>query len=72
MHAHKHTHKSILGPLLLIIYINDLSNYAHSLNILIFADDTKCYKHITNTTNADLLQQDLEPLFEWSIHNHWH
>ena len=61
---------SILGPLLFIIYINDLSNYAHFSNILIFADDTKCYKHITDTTDADLAsQQDLESLSEWSIHN---
>ena len=61
---------SILGPLLFIIYINDLSNHAHFSNIrLIFADDTKCYKHITNTTDADLLQQDLESLSKWSIHN---
>ena len=61
---------SILGPLLFIIYINDLPNSIHSSNILISAEDTKCYKHIYNTTDINLLQQDLDSLFQWSIDNH--
>ena len=60
---------SILGPLLFIIYINYLPNYIHFSNVLIFADDTKCYKHISNNTDANLLQSDLESLSKWSTDN---
>ena len=39
------------------------------VNILIFADETKCYKHISNNINANLLQLDLESLSKWSTDN---
>ena len=61
---------SILGPLFFIIYIDDLPNCIHSSNILIFADNTGCYKHIYNTTDINILQQNLDSLFQWSIDNH--
>ena len=37
---------SILGPLLFIVYINDLTTVTHYSNMFIFADDTKCEKKI--------------------------
>ena len=36
---------SILGPLLFIIYVNDLCNVSKILEPIIFADDTKTQKH---------------------------
>jgi len=38
--------------------------------ILKFADDTKVFANITDDSFRELLQQDLNTLFEWS-HN-WH
>lgn len=34
---------SILGPLLFIIYINDLVNVSRILNLVLFADDTNLF-----------------------------
>ena len=47
---------SILGPLLFTIYINHLPNLVQSSNILIFADDTKCYKHVSTITDVNFLR----------------
>ena len=55
---------SILGPLLLIIYVNDLSNRVKNLTIFKFADE------IHSTTDSNLLQSDLNLLYEWSLDNH--
>ena len=44
---------SVLGPILFLIYINDIINYT-SLNVLSFADDTTVYKsgsHIDTLIN---------------------
>ena len=51
---------SILGPLLFILYINDIINCSEHLIFILFADDTNlffsCKKitHLLNIVNADL------------------
>ena len=35
---------SVLGPLLLIIYVNDISNTSSLLNFVIFADDINVFR----------------------------
>ena len=55
---------SVLGPILFIIYINDLPEKITSLT-KIFADDTKIYRPITSIEDADALQRDLDSLVEW-------
>ena len=53
---------SILGH---ILFINDLPSHVSS-SILLFADDTKCYKNINNPNDCLALQNDLFNLHSWS------
>ena len=56
---------SVLGPLLFIIYINDL-DVGLSSDVSKFADDTKVGRVIRTEQDAGELQRDLEKLYEWT------
>ncbi|KAI8508803.1 hypothetical protein Bbelb_139020 [Branchiostoma belcheri] len=56
---------SVLGPILFVIYINDLPEAVAS-GIKIFADDSKLYKTVHDKAGEDALQQDLNTVGEWS------
>ena len=60
---------SILGPLLFVIYINNLSSSIMYSNLFKFADDAKCYKAIYNFQDSQSLQLDVDSLFQWSLEN---
>ena len=55
---------SVLGPLLFVIFINDLPD-AVSSTIKIFADDTKIYRKVNNEQDRKILQEDIEKLHKW-------
>ena len=57
---------SIVGPLLFLIYVNDLPDAAKHSKVQMFADDSKCYKIINNPHDSNLLQSDLQALCLWS------
>ena len=57
---------SILGPILFLLYVNDLPDAVSSSTIATFADDTKLFKRIASNTDSNKLQEDLNTLEQWS------
>ena len=56
---------SVLGPVLFLIFINDLDTSISS-NVLKFADDTKLFRVVDNQTDGHMLQRDLDVLCKWA------
>ena len=56
---------SVLGPILFLICKNYLENDISS-KVLKFADDTKVFRKVTNDTDNQSLQDDLDKLTKWS------
>ena len=56
---------SVLGPILFLIYINDLDDSITS-NVLKFADDTKLFRKVNADGDKQHLQNDLDRLVKWS------
>ena len=56
---------TVLGPLLFLIFINDMPSYIQYSEIRLFADDAVLYKTIKSSADSLLLQQDLNNLLRW-------
>ena len=58
---------SVLGPLLFLVYINDISEGIQSV-IKLFADDTSMYLSLNDpATRATILQSDLNKINQWAV-----
>ena len=57
---------SVLGPLLFILYVNDIPDLVNS-KVKIFADDIKIYTQITSFSDVLSFQNDLDRLCEWAM-----
>jgi len=60
---------SVLGPLLFLILIGDIDRYTVSSVVSSFADDTRIGKGISDRSDTDLLQKDLEAIYQWARDN---
>ena len=51
---------SLLGPLLFLLFVNNLPDRCSSSNVACFADDTKIYKLIDSVDDSKARQSDLD------------
>ena len=56
---------TVLGPLMFLVYINDI-NESISSSIRLFADDCVVYNTISTPRDAEQLQDDLNHIYAWS------
>ena len=63
---------SILGPLLFLIYIDEISSVSLSPGSrrVIYADDVCIYRPISSNRNFRYVQDDIEVVDEWSTENY--
>lgn len=60
---------TVLGPLLFILYINDITKVIRNTYIKIFADDSKLIKVINSVEDRDLFNEDILAVTEWAVAN---
>jgi len=56
---------SVLGPLLFVIFINDMPECT-SNECKLFADDSKLISMVRNTRDLSIIQEDIDKLVDWS------
>ena len=60
---------TVLGPILFILFINDLESCIKHSSVRFFADDTRISKQISSENDVNLLQEDLDNTIQWSKAN---
>ena len=56
---------SVLGPILFLLYVNDINN-AITSQIKLFADDSVLYRNIHSQNDHVILQNDLDTISSWA------
>ena len=56
----KEHERCVLGPLLFILYVNDIHSAVPDVNIRLFADDTNLFMHDNNYKSLMQIANDFE------------
>ena len=57
---------SVLGPLLFLLYVDDLTTIPKVCKLKLFADDVIIYFNVKSVGDCQLLQDDLSAIVAWS------
>ena len=60
---------SVLGPLLFLIMMLDITDTIQKASLSSFADDTRLWMRIKSLLDTKVLQDDLNALYRWSVDN---
>ena len=60
---------TVLGPILFLVYINDIDKCIKHSFISCFADDTRVSKGISDSADVKHLQEDLNQVIQWTSKN---
>ena len=60
---------TVLGPILFIIYMNEIENILKEARSGSFADDTRLIKAVGSVADTELMQADLTSIVQWSVRN---
>ena len=59
---------SVLGPILFLIYISDIAKEL-TTNTLVYVDYTKVNKRVKTEDDVELMQEELQKLYQWGKNN---
>ena len=60
---------TVLGPILFLIFINDITSCICNCTMRCFADDTRIMRRISRETDVPILQSELDNVVRWSSRN---
>ncbi len=55
----------VLAPVMFLVYVSDIVDEVDSY-ISLFADDAKLLKRVENNMDCEILQKDLNKIYNWS------
>ena len=60
---------SVLGPLIFLILLGDIDSGVHHCSVSSFADDTRILGQVSNQSDVESIQADLNLVYRWSTIN---